>query len=144
MPEGIKKFAAAICALLLMLSAADAAEKVLVIGERMFATLCEDIYLNPKKYEGRSVRLEGICMTVEDPDSGALLYGVFRYSPGCCGDDGLSGFEFRYSGAKPKEDDWIEVEGKLQTVRMPTYTTIVIKADKVTVKKKRGAEFVKN
>lgn len=139
-----KKIAAVLCALFFFYAEAGAADKVLVIGERMFAACCEDICLNAKKYEGRRVRLEGICMTAEDPETEGIIYGVFRYSPGCCGDDGLSGFEFRYSGKMPNEDDWIEVEGKFKTVTFASVSFVVIEADRVTVKEERGAEFVKN
>ena len=119
-------------------------DSVFEIREKMFIAQCNDIYLNLKDFEGRTVKIEGFCDTDIDPETGKTYYGVIRKGPGCCGNDGVAGFEFTYGGQYPKQNDWLEVVGKITVVKKGNYDVVVIDASKVTVKTTRGADFVSN
>ncbi|MDR0648158.1 MAG: hypothetical protein LBF92_02330 [Synergistaceae bacterium] len=119
---------------------------VVQIRDKFFIQQCNDIYLNPAEYMGRTVRLEGIYDEFKDEESGRTERYVIRYGPGCCGNDGVAGFEFFYDGqAAPKQDDWVEVTG---TVDMITGDDgeeyLVLAQSKLSVKAERGQEFVEN
>lgn len=70
---------------------------------------------------------------------------VFRKTPGCCGADGLAGFEFKYDGEMPykgempKPNDWVEIVGDLIRDKSGN---IFLKAKSIKVLKERGKEFV--
>jgi len=64
-------------------------DSVFEIREKMFIAQCNDIYLNLKDFEGRTVKIEGFCDTDIDPETGKTYYGVIRKGPGCCGNDGV-------------------------------------------------------
>lgn len=122
----------------------SAQDKVFKIKEKMFIAQCNDIYLNPDDYLGQTIQIEGFCDIYTDPDTDETYYGVIRNGPGCCGNDGAAGFRFTYDGEYPKNNDWLEVTGKLENVDMGSYSTLLIRADTVNIKATRGADFVKN
>ncbi|MDR1028312.1 MAG: hypothetical protein LBL63_02710, partial [Clostridiales Family XIII bacterium] len=99
---------------------ADAGDKaeVFEIGEKFFIQQCNDIYYNPQSYEGDVVRLEGIYDEYFDEYKGETSHAVYRNGPGCCGNDGVAGFVFKYDGSFPVQDEWIEVTG---VVELETY-----------------------
>jgi uncharacterized membrane protein YcgQ (UPF0703/DUF1980 family) len=76
MKKGTFAFLCLVCVICACGSWADGAEKIIEIRERMFIQQCNDIYLNPEDYEGRTIKLEGIYdeYTVEDE----VLRFVFR------------------------------------------------------------------
>jgi uncharacterized membrane protein YcgQ (UPF0703/DUF1980 family) len=127
--------------------AKEAADEIEVfeIGEKFFIQQCNDIYYNPQSYEGTVVRLEGMYDEYFDEYNGGMSHAVYRNGPGCCGNDGVAGFVFEYSGDFPAQNDWIEVTG---VVKLETYddgfTNVILKATEVDVKTERGAEFVSN
>ena len=119
---------------------------VVQIRDKFFIQQCNDIYLNPAEYMGRMVRLEGIYDEFKDEENGRTERYVIRYGPGCCGNDGVAGFEFFYDGqAAPKQDDWVEVTG---TVDMITGDDgeeyLVLAQSELSVMSERGQEFVEN
>jgi len=112
------------------------------IKEKTFVGQCTDILNNPEDYQGKLIRLEGIFTAFKD-DNGDDCCAVFRRSPGCCGDDGQTGFEMIYSGDMPKENDWIAVEGHIKMVEYDSGATFLeLEVSKLTVKAERGEEFV--
>jgi uncharacterized membrane protein YcgQ (UPF0703/DUF1980 family) len=114
---------------------------VVEITEKMFISQCNDVYLNPADYEGKKVKIEGMLDIYTD-ENGTLSYGVFRNGPGCCGNDGIAGFEVRSEQLDLQIEDWIEVTGTFRTEAMGNFTNVVIEAEKVTRLEKRGLEFV--
>ena len=115
---------------------------VIEISERMFIQRCADIFNNPEDYKDKIIRIEGMYTNYLDGD-GASYNCVYRNTPGCCGDDGMAGFEFNYDGEMPAENDWIEVEGTLYVKSTgPVSNEIRIIASKLTIKEERGEEFV--
>ena len=114
------------------------------IREKLFIQQCNDVYENMEDYIGRTIKIEGLC-EVWDLEEEGMHYVVYRKTPGCCGDDGMIGFGFKYSGDMPEKDDWIEVEGEIVSVSdADGYLTPEIRAARVIVKEERGEEFVNN
>ncbi len=113
------------------------------IKEKMFVTQCNDIFLNPGDYENKIIKIEGMYNEYED-SKGKIHKYVYRNGPGCCGNDGVVGFEFFYDGNNPKRNDWIEAVGKVEVVKEAGYINIVLNLDKLTVLDVRGAEIVTN
>ena len=112
----------------------------------MFIQQCNDIYLNPEDYLGRQVKLEGIYEEAADEESGQVSRYVIRYGPGCCGNDGVAGFECVFhTDALPKQGDWIEVVGTVALALDPDdLEYVLLDPAGLTVKTQRGAEFVEN
>ena len=117
---------------------------IIEIKERMFINQCNDIYLNPNDYRGKLIKLEGIYDGFIDDETGEKLNFVFRYGPGCCGYDGVAGFEFNYNGNIPNPQDWIEIVGVVEILDFNKYETIRLNAISLNVLNKRGKEFVAN
>lgn len=120
-------------------------KNVFEIREKMFINQCNEIYLNPKDYNGRIVKLQGMYDGYVDIDTGERSSFIFRYGPGCCGNDGVAGFELLYEGKNiPEINDWIEVLGVATLIKSEYYETVALKVISIKVLKNRGAEFVKN
>lgn len=117
---------------------------VIEIKEKVFATMCDDIYLNTNDYLGKTIKIEGMAEETIDENYNETIYSVYRTSSGCCGNDGWSGFEYVYDGEKPKDNDWIEVVGVLESYELDGQEYLRLRADSVTVKDERGAELVQN
>jgi uncharacterized membrane protein YcgQ (UPF0703/DUF1980 family) len=142
-----------VCLLLLTAGSGDSAPAnlppentsggVVKIKEKMFIAQCNDIYLNPKEYIGKIIRIEGLYDEYTD-EAGAVHRAVIRYGPGCCGNDGVAGFVFSGDGAPDcKPNDWIAIEGVITPVTYNNgYETVIIGKASVTVKTERGAEYV--
>jgi zinc transport system permease protein len=120
--------------------------KIFEIREKMFIQQCTDIYLNPGDYVGRRVKLEGLYEESADEESGEISRYVIRYGPGCCGNDGVAGFECFFQGdAFPSQGDWVEVIGTVTIALDPDdLEYVVLKPAQFEVKDERGAEFVEN
>jgi uncharacterized membrane protein YcgQ (UPF0703/DUF1980 family) len=121
---------------------AQDAGNIVEIGDKLFIQRCTDLYMNPADYEERLVKIEGICDVWEE--GGETRYAVYRRTPGCCGDDGVMGFSFSYSGdQKLGPGDWISVTGEvISGTDEYGYATVELNAAEVTVSQERGLEFV--
>ncbi|MDR3229874.1 MAG: hypothetical protein LBT65_00390 [Synergistaceae bacterium] len=119
--------------------------KIFEIREKMFIQQCNDIYLNPDEYLGRTVRLEGIYEEEADEESGGTFRYVIRRGPGCCGNDGVAGFEVLFDGTPPPApNDWVEAVGTVELVSADSLESVVLRLSRLAVMEKRGAEFVDN
>ena len=112
------------------------------IKEKMFITQINDIYLNPEDYMDKKIRLEGYHSVYEV--DGKTLHGVIRNGPGCCGNDGVAGFEFVMNGEYPKANDWLRITGSIEVVKDKDTEYIRLNAEKVDILEERGADFVAN
>ncbi|MCQ2462020.1 MAG: hypothetical protein MJ177_01285 [Clostridia bacterium] len=85
------------------------------IKESNYVTYINEIYTNTNSYIGDTIKIEGMFSAETYGDKS--YYYVYRVGPGCCGNDGsMCGFEFTWDGIDAlKENDWIEVTGKLRT-----------------------------
>jgi len=122
----------------------DTTTDIFQIKEKMFIAQCNDIYLNPEDYKNKTIKLEGIYDEYTDPDTNKTYYYVIRYGPGCCGNDGVAGFEILYDGDFPKLNDWIEVMGKIEFIKEDDAEYVALRLSKLTVLDVRGAETVSN
>ncbi|MDR2136956.1 MAG: hypothetical protein LBO68_01590 [Synergistaceae bacterium] len=135
--------------------------KVFEIRERMFIQQCNDIYLNPEEYLGRTVKLEGIYEEYLDEAENETFCYVIRYGPGCCGNDGVAGFQVLFhegygdndKNPPPKPNDWVEAVGTVELDRgdeqgnqddQDEEPSVVLRLSRLTVMQKRGKEFVEN
>jgi uncharacterized membrane protein YcgQ (UPF0703/DUF1980 family) len=114
--------------------------KPLEIGEKMFIAQTNEIYLNPEDYMGRTIKVEGLFKKQEYP--GGNYCFVLRYGPGCCGNDGSAGFEVAWEGSYPREDEWVEAVGVLDSYDEDGYPYIYLALSSLEVKEERGREFV--
>lgn len=117
-------------------------EDVLDIPEKMFVSLTDDIYLNPEEYLGKTIRYEGVFITYTPNGLDHPYCMVYRNSPGCCGSDGISGFEVRWDGELPASNAWVEVVGQLEEYEEEGYNFLRVNVASLTVKEDRGSEFV--
>ena len=114
---------------------------ILEIGERFFVTQINQIFLDPEAYLGRMVRYEGMFFRAHL--EGEDFYVVIRYTFGCCGNDGMIGFEVVLNGTEPFPDDtWVEVTGVLEEYETQGQAFLVVNATTVTQMPERGQEIV--
>lgn len=122
-------------------------DEIFEIRERMFLGQVNDIYLNSQDYLGRKIKLEGIFMDGVDEITNEPFYFVIRYGPGgCCGIDGLVGFEVAWAEDNnqvyPESEEWVEAMGELKTYVMDGYELLYLDLHSLTVLDVRGKEFI--
>ena len=116
-------------------------KEVINIEEKIYLSQMTDIYMNTEDYVGRIISMEGYMLPDEEDDD--IVGAVVRDTPGCCGDDGLTGISFIWDGDCPEDNDWLKVTGVLTfrcTEEGDLY--LVIEADEAEVLTERGREFV--
>ena len=91
---------------------------------------------------GKTLQYEEIFDIYEVPDSGAKYYTVIRYGPGCCGVDANAGFEVKWDGEYPSQNDWVEAIGVLEEYEEDEYKYLRLALTSLTVLPTRGAEYV--
>jgi uncharacterized membrane protein YcgQ (UPF0703/DUF1980 family) len=122
---------------------ANSSGDIVEITEKLFIAQCNDIYLNPNEYIGKTIRIEGMYDEYTD-EAGITHRGVIRNGPGCCGNDGVAGFQFSCKDIPIcKPNDWISVEGIIMPFTYEdSFETIIIEEANIIVKTERGAEYV--
>ncbi|MDR2660209.1 MAG: hypothetical protein LBC27_09545 [Spirochaetaceae bacterium] len=126
-------------------NAAVLSKPLLEIKEKLFIAQTNDIYLNPDEYMGRKIKLEGLFKTDKYVGVDKSYCFVLRYGPGCCGYDGTAGFEVSWpdsSGGYPKDNDWVEAIGVLDSYDEDGYPYIYLALESLKVMDVRGAETV--
>jgi uncharacterized membrane protein YcgQ (UPF0703/DUF1980 family) len=124
-------------------AAAPANAEILEIKETLFLTQVNDIYINPDDYWDKLIKFEGILQSAaDDGDDGLRHYFVIRYGPGCCGFDGLVGFEVVGSTNYPKDDTWVEAVGALEKAVHEGEEYLRIRLSSLNALNRRGAEIV--
>jgi uncharacterized membrane protein YcgQ (UPF0703/DUF1980 family) len=119
---------------------------ILEIRERMFVAQVSNIYLNTEDYLGRTIKFEGIFKQGQTDER--LFYYVARYAPGgCCGNDGMIGFEVKWTPdltiPYPADNSWVEATGILMENRMDFDRYLYLELSSLLVLTRRGAEFVR-
>jgi len=115
-------------------------KEVVNIDEKVFLSQMTDIYMNTNDYIGRIISMEGYMLPDDTGDE--IIGAVVRNSPGCCGDDGITGLSYIWDGDVPAENEWIKVTGVLSVRVEGEQIYLVIEADEVEVMEERGLEFV--
>ena len=83
-------------------------DDIFTIDERFFVLQMDEIFLNSSRFVGRTIRYEGFFGSMQIGDEPAFYY-VARTTFGCCGADGLIGFEVVLGAIEPVADDaWVE------------------------------------
>ena len=117
-------------------------DDVFEIREKMFIAQINDVYYNPSDYMGKMLKYEGVFDAYTYPETGQTFYSVIRYGPGCCGDDGNVGFEIKWDGKMPKQNDWVEVVGKVEAYKEGDYMYLRLGVERLDVLSVRGNEVV--
>jgi uncharacterized membrane protein YcgQ (UPF0703/DUF1980 family) len=119
----------------------------LEIGEKLFLTQVNDVYLNPDDYLGKTVLYEGVFIASDNNDAGKTYRAVIRYGPGCCGIGVNSGFEVNWARETsdwPKPDDWVEVRGVLEEYEENGWRYLRVNLLSLTRKEARGQATVRH
>ncbi len=117
----------------------------LEVREKMFLTQIMELNINAADYLGKTVALEGMFMTVETGEGGPVYRLVYRQSPGCCGNDGITGLEVVWddpAAQYPAENDWVRAVGKLEQYMEEGTPYLQLRLLSLTVLPERGLEFV--
>ena len=131
-------------AVILLLSGCAGGDDVIEIRERSFVTQITDIYANADEYIGRTIRYEGLFQTFHRPATGGYYHQVVRITFGCCGYDGVTGFEVYLGDIEPFPDNaWVEVVGVLEWFDSGWFSMPGVAVTSVTELAERGQEFVR-
>jgi uncharacterized membrane protein YcgQ (UPF0703/DUF1980 family) len=97
-------------------------------------------------YLGKTIKLEGLFKREQYLGEDAVYCFVLRYGPGCCGNDGNTGFEVAWDGPEeagyPAVDEWVEAVGTLKTYEEDGYPYLYLSLSSLRTLEERGAEFV--
>jgi zinc transport system permease protein len=138
---------AVIIVLFVSVSCARDTDGVIQIRERYFTEQVNNVYLNPDEYMGKTIKLEGIFTMEQNEYWPDPYYMVYRNGPGCCGVDGVVGFEVSWTGNKrqkyPKDDSWVEAVGTVSKYGEDDgFQFLYLDLQSLTVLQKRGREDV--
>ena len=109
----------------------------------MFIGQVNEIYMNANDYFGKTIKLEGILKSFDIGEG--PRYFVVRNGPGCCGDDGVVGFEILWAETKnyPEPESWVEAVGVLQSITVNEFlSNVYLNLSSLTALNRRGKEFV--
>ena len=128
-------------AALLMAGCSPTAD-IIEIRERMFIGQVNEIYMNADVYIGKTIKLEGVFL--REHWEWQDYNFVVRYGPGCCGDDGLVGFQvaFAENQSYPQADSWVQAVGELKFNHIGDSSNLYLELSSITVMDTRGEEFV--
>lgn len=116
--------------------------EIIRIGESMFLTQINDMYFNFDNYKDKTVIVEGMFTVFKDQVDGRSKPIVYRYAPGCCGNDGWGGFLLEYDGDIPEDNAWIKVTGKPGLIEDGFFQSLYLEVTDLEVMEERGAEYV--
>ena len=115
------------------------------IKEKMFLTQVMELNINRDDYLGKTVSLEGMFTSFNAGEGGPIYHTVYRKSPGCCGNDGITGLEVVWDdpdAVYPVENDWVRAVGVLEAYQEEGATYLQLRLSALEVLPERGLEFV--
>ena len=115
------------------------------VTEKMFLAQISDINLNSEDYLGKVIALEGMFMTVDYGTGGPVYHLVYRKSPGCCGNDGITGLEVVWDDpatAFPAENTWVRAVGTLEQYTEEDMPYLQLSLQSLTPTDKPGLDSV--
>jgi len=115
-------------------------KEVIDIEEKIYLSQMTDIYMNTEDYIGRILSMEGYMLPDDTGDD--IIGAVVRNTPGCCGDDGITGLSYIWDGEVPADNDWIKVTGVLSIRTEGEQVYLILEAQSVEIKTERGEDFV--
>jgi len=101
------------------------------IGERFFMEQMNDIFLNINDYLGKVIKFEGAFGIFES--RGSTFYSVFRPGPACCADDVTIGLNVIWDGEYPKNEEWVEAIGVLESYKVNEFNAYRLNLSSLTV-----------
>jgi len=126
-----------------LLSGCGNSDGVVTITDRAFLTQIVSINRNADRYEGRTIRYEGMFYTFYWEATGEYYHRVLRYVLDCCGDDGVVGFEVDLGDiALFPDNTWVELTGVLEWYQVGQSRFLRVAATSITELDQRGQEFV--
>lgn len=144
-----KKFAVLLILCVLTAPACAApAEEIAVdldIKEKLFMAQINDIYINFPEYAGKTVRMEGFIISSYFEPTDELYTMVYRFGPGCCGDDEIIGMEVAWTNADavfPEDQTWVEAIGVVEEYTELGQTYVRLNLLSLTPLQTRGAERI--
>ncbi|MCL2368213.1 MAG: hypothetical protein FWC72_04380 [Oscillospiraceae bacterium] len=127
---------------LLLVGCSGGNGEIVEIEDRFFLTQVNHIRRNADDYVGRTIRYEGMFETFHWPATGDF-YMVFRHTRGCCGDDGIVGYEVYLGDIEPfAPNTWVEVVGVLEWYEVDDLSILRVVATSITELAERGQELV--
>ena len=89
----------------------DMSADVIRVADEDFGTWYLDALDHPERYDGRTLRLKGMCFNMEGLPSNCFIFG--RQAMTCCAED-ISGIGYvcSFTGEKPSEGVWLDVTVK--------------------------------
>ena len=118
----------------------------LEVREKMFLTQITELMTNTPDYLGKTIALEGMFTSGTYGEGDALTYHlVYRRSPGCCGNDGITGLEVLWddpAAVYPAENDWVRAVGTLEQYEEDDISYLRLRLLSLTVLPERGQEFI--
>ena len=117
----------------------------LEVREKMFLTQITELTVNSQDYLGKTIALEGMFTTLGDAATGPVYRLVYRGSPGCCGNDGITGLEVVWDDPAttyPAENDWVRAVGVLEEYTEEGIPYLQLRLISLDIKTERGLEFV--
>ncbi|MDO5732549.1 MAG: hypothetical protein Q4P72_02040 [Eubacteriales bacterium] len=119
-------------------------ENVLYVKQKLFQMQIADIYYSFKKYEDRTIVVQGMYAELPIGDQEAVPT-IYRRGKGCCGNDGWGGFLLKFPDdikERPGKNDWIEIVGRPFLESQGYYYNLYLEVKEIKVLDERGAEFV--
>ncbi len=127
---------------------APALSKEIVIGDKLFITTLNDIYINlEESYKDSIVTFEGRlerAMLGDAVPSDPLYAFVYREGPGCCYNDAYAGMYLDYKGKLPPDGSWVRVTGTPYYYEHGEYTDLFLKVSSLKLCPKEGKFTVKD
>ncbi len=120
------------------------AGSILEIKDKLFLTQINDIYFNYESYKDKTIIVEGMFTYFVSYLDDSEVPAVFRFGPGCCGNDGWGGFLLDWKGTYPEDNDWIKVTGKPVIKTTGGYQDLFLEVMSIEIKAERGNEYVSN
>jgi uncharacterized membrane protein YcgQ (UPF0703/DUF1980 family) len=127
---------------ILLLVGCSNGEDIIEIEERFFLAQVNHIRRNADEYIGRTIRYEGMFRSFHWPTTGDF-HMVLRHTFGCCGNDGIVGFEVDLSDVdSPPYNAWVEVVGMLERYDLDGLQILRVVVSSITEMEVRGEEVV--
>lgn len=119
----------------------------IVIGDNYFDTQINDMYLNPKNYEGKTIEIEGMFLDGQ-PYTFVGRFSTSNICPYC--PTGYSYIEYQWDGDELEltdQETWLKIIGKLEKGNDATsyyQDFYYIKAFSVEIMNEKGQDTVNN
>lgn len=120
----------------------DESQTEIIIEDEYFVTELNKIFLNINSYVGKSIKIEGILSNIVENKFSVVRF--YDMDHGDHKDEILVGIDGRYKGELPKDESWIEIEGKIELQLVNGEEKPIVNVSKLTTKDSYGKKKVVN